>query len=619
MREILGKAKTVRELLKGVKYKIDYFQREYKWHNKQIRELVDDLTGKFLEEYDPSHARNKVADYPHYFLGSIIISKKGDASYIVDGQQRLTSLTLLLILLRRLQQRRAKQVNVDELIVSEKYGEKSFNLDIDERAPVMEALYEGQPFDPNDHSESVQNLNQRYHDLGEALPDEVRGNALPYFIDWLLENVHLVEITAYSDDDAYTIFETMNDRGLSLSPTDMLKGYLLSNIDDGASRTKANTRWRERLRELNEAGKDVEPDCFKTWLRSQYATKIRERKRGAKPEDFDRIGTEFHRWLRDASPDIGLKQGADFYRFIDRDFDFFSHWYLQLVDASQNMVPELEHVLYNAQHSFTLQYLVLLAPLKPDDTDQVVRRKLRLVARFVDILLAWRLWNFRSIAHSTMQYAMFLVMRDTRGMSPPALARKLHEVLAREQETFASNDRLRVHQQNRRSLHRLLARLTDYVETASGHPSRFLEYVSEGKGRYEVEHIWADHSEQHTDEFSHPADFAEHRNRIGGLLLLPKSFNASYGDLTYEKKLPHYNFQNLLARSLHPQCYEHNPGFLHFVQESGLPFKPYEHFNKADLEERSLLYRQLAERIWNPDDLLREVDACCATSSPIRR
>jgi len=103
VREILGKAKTVRELLKGVKYSIDYYQREYKWHEKQIRELVDDLSGKFLEEYQPSHPRSKIGDYPHYFLGSIIISKKESAGYIVDGQQRLTSLTLLLVLLRNLQ------------------------------------------------------------------------------------------------------------------------------------------------------------------------------------------------------------------------------------------------------------------------------------------------------------------------------------------------------------------------------------------------------------------------------------------------------------------------------------------------------------------------------------
>jgi hypothetical protein len=47
MKEILGKAKTVRELLKGVKYSIDYYQREYKWHEKQIREHVDDLRGSW--------------------------------------------------------------------------------------------------------------------------------------------------------------------------------------------------------------------------------------------------------------------------------------------------------------------------------------------------------------------------------------------------------------------------------------------------------------------------------------------------------------------------------------------------------------------------------------------
>ena len=603
MREILGKAKTVRELLKGVKYSIDYYQREYKWHEKQIHELVDDLSNKFLEEHELTHSRSKVADYPHYFLGSIIISKKESVGYIVDGQQRLTSLTLLLILLRNLQNGHADKVNVDELIFSERYGQKSFNLHVDERTPVMDALYESKPFDVTDRPESVQNLAQRYQDLETCFPEELRDAALPYFTDWLLENVHLVEITAYSDDDAYTIFETMNDRGLSLSPTDMLKGYLLANTDE-AKRTAANTRWRDRIRELNDAGKEVESDCFKAWLRSQHATKIRERKKGAKPEDFDRIGTEFHRWLRDAATAVGLKQSDDFYRFIERDFAFYSRQYLRLIEAAQTPVADLEHVLYNAQHGFTLQYMLLLAPLRPEDSEPVVVRKIGLVAKYLDILLTWRLWNFRTIAYSTMQYAMFVVMRDIRGLAPDALAHKLHEFLCKESETFADNDRLRMHQQNRYALHRILARLTDYVETQSGQPSRYLDYVSEGKTRYEVEHIWADHWERHTADFEHPADFAEHRNRIGGLLLLPKSFNASYGDLNYADKLPHYNTQNLLARSLHSQCYERHPGFLHFKDQSGLPFVAHEEFSAADLGQRSDLYRQIAERIWNPGDLL---------------
>ena len=467
----------------------------------------------------------------------------------------------------------------------------------------MDGLYEGQPFDVTDRPESVQNLAQRYQDLETCFPEELRDAALPYFTDWLLENVHLVEITAYSDDDAYTIFETMNDRGLSLSPTDMLKGYLLANIDE-AKRTAANTRWRDRIRELNDAGKEVESDCFKAWLRSQHATKIRERKKGAKPEDFDRIGTEFHRWLRDAATAVSLKQSDDFYRFIERDFAFYSRQYLRLIEAAQRPVADLEHVRYNAQHGFTLQYMLLLAPLRPEDSEPVVVRKIGLVAKYLDILLTWRLWNFRTIAYSTMQYAMFVVMRDIRGLAPDALAHKLHEFLCKEGETFADNDRLRMHQQNRYALHRILARLTDYVETQSGQPSRYLDYVSEGKTRYEVEHIWADHWERHTADFKHPADFAEHRHRIGGRLLLPKSFNASYGDLSYADKLPHYNTQNLLARSLHPQCYQHNPRFLHFKDQSGLPFVAHEEFSGADLGQRTDLYRQIAERIWNPADLL---------------
>src|SRR6202007_804111 len=102
----------------------------------------------------------------------------------------------------------------------------------------------------------------------------------PYFSDWGVENVHLVEITAYSDEDAYTIFETMNDRGLSLTATDMLKGYLLANITDGGRRNSASLVWKERVAELQAFGKEEDADAIKSWLRSRYAESIRERKRG---------------------------------------------------------------------------------------------------------------------------------------------------------------------------------------------------------------------------------------------------------------------------------------------------------------------------------------------------
>lgn len=132
-------------------------------------------------------------------------------------------------------------------------------------------------------------------------------------------------------------------------------------------------------------------------------------------------------------------------------------------------------------------------------------------------------------------------------------------------------------------------------------PSHYVEYAKRGgKEGCEIEHIWADHPERHEDEFAHPSEFAEYRNRIGGLLLLPKSFNASYNDLPYEQKLVHYDSQNLLARSLGANAYDHNPGFRRFLEQSGLPFRSHAEFRKADLDDRQELYGLLADYIWNP-------------------
>lgn len=621
MREIRGSAKTVRELLSGAKYGIDYYQREYKWQTKQVHELVDDLAGKFLEDYEPTHEPGEVAGYGHYFLGSIIVSQKGNQQFIIDGQQRLTTLTLFLIYLNNLQRNRGgRQVQIQDLIFSERYGKRSFNLDVEERTTAMDALFTGQPFDETGRPESVRNIVARYRDVEDYFPDELRGDALPYFMDWAVDNVHLVAITAYSDDDAYTIFETMNDRGLSLTPADMLKGFLLNNITDEQQKLEASRVWKERITALTALGKDEDADAIKAWLRSQYVRTIRERKKGAVAQDFDLVGTEFHRWVRDHKDDLGLATSTDFHRFVIADFAFFSRQYERIRWAATTYTPGAEAIFYNAQAEFTLQYPLLLAPLRVDDSEAIVDEKLRVVAAFVDIQVARRNWNWRSTAYSTMQYATFLVIKDIRGKALPELRQILRARLDAETETFASNDRYSLHQMNRRTVHQILARLTDHVEQASGLAGHYLEYITTGgRNRYEVEHIWADHPERHADEFSHPADFWEHRNRIGGLLLLPKQFNASYSDLPYEDKLPKYYGQNLLAQSLNAGCYQNHPGFTRYALARSLPFRSHAQFRKADLEARQELYRRLAEEVWNPERVGPDLGgtATLATSEPL--
>lgn len=610
MKEIQGDAKNILGLLGHAKFSIDYYQREYRWETKHVIKLIEDLTEKFLESHRKENDRSAVRNYGRYFLGSIIISHKNRDRFIIDGQQRLTSITLLLIHLYRHLSDDGDKHHLSNLILSQKFGKKSFNLDIEERVACMNALYSGKPFDETDQPESVANLTARFSDIEESFPEDIlEKETLPYFADWLMENVYLVEITAYSDADAYTIFETMNDRGMSLTPTDMLKGYLLAKIDDAEMRNEASVVWRNCVESLRKLGKDEDADAIKTWLRSQHAKTIRERKLGAKPCDFDLIGTEFHRWVRDHEQDLSLTDGKSFSHFIHEDFRFYSRWYETILLAARDLTEGLEVIHYNAQNNFTLQYQLLMAPILRSDGDEEIHRKLRIVGSFIDILLTRRIWNWKAITHSAMQYTMQLVIRKIRGKSAEELTEILIKHLSDTDEMFATNDRFCIHGTNGQHIHRLLARMTDYVETSSGRSSRYKEYIQRSGARgYQVEHIWAFHPDRHESEFQHMWDFAEYRDRIGGLLLLPKSFNASFGDMTYKRKLPHYYGQNLLAQSLCEKAYEKDPGFARFVKKSGLPFRSHEEFKKADLDERQKLYSLIAEEVWNPDTLRRELE-----------
>jgi hypothetical protein len=82
---------------------------------------------------------------------------------------------------------------------------------------------------------------------------------------------------------------------------------------------------------------------------------------------------------------------------------------------------------------------------------------------------------------------------------------------------------------------------------------------------------------------------------------------SSCGDLPYADKREHYLKENLLAQSLHESAYDHNPGFLRFAKERTLPFRAHAEFKKADLDARQQLYRRLADDLWSPTRLHREL------------
>lgn len=610
--------RSVQQLLQRQSFSIDEYQREYKWEKANIDELLNDLREKFTSCYHPGDETRKVSGYEDYFLGSIIVSKRNGKNYLIDGQQRVTSLTLLLIYLYRAA--KAKNLPVAEgiapLIFSDNFGEPSFNLDIAERLPIIAALFKGDDFNPQDKDESIQTMHARYADIEAS---ELAGDleeALPHFIYWLMSNVGLIEISTDNDNYAYAIFETMNDRGKPLSPVDMLKAYLLAPIEDAAQRRAANQIWKKQVLDLiswgdvHEAERDA--NCIKAWFRAQYAETIRERKAGSTDKDWELIGTTFHRWTRDNQRRLQVGSPSQNATLITSHFPFFAKAYQMVLEASRTYTKGLEAVFYNAHNEFTWQNTVLLAPLVVSDDNETVRRKIAITATYLDIWLMRRTVNYVRVGYSSTSYAMFLLCRDIRNKSLSDLVQILTTKLADDDVTFdgvASKGRkgidgLGLNQFSRRYIFHMLARFTAYTEVSSSKPDLFDKYVDRDiKNPCDVEHIWADDFGRYQGVFATREEFQDWRDHIAGLLLLPADVNRSFQAKPFEDKAPHYAKQNLYAASLTEAAYQHQPQFKAFVEGQRVPFKPYKTFGRAEQLERRELVKALVSRIWSPERL----------------
>lgn len=594
--------KSVRQVLDKVKYTLDVFQREYRWERRQIEQLIDDLTTKFLSDYNETDEREDVANYGKYYLGSIVTVSKNGKKSIIDGQQRLTSLTLLLTYLHNLQRDKKDIVNIDELVYSVKFAKKSFNLQIEEREKCMETLWSNSEYNSSKENESVKNMVERYNDIKNNFPPELNDRALPYFIDWLTEHVIFVEIETFSDEDAYIIFETLNDRGLSLSPTEMLKGYLISNLGSDTDKIRLNELWKERILALKEIDKEEDLEFFKAWLRAKYADTIRQGKKGSENEDFEKIGTRFHSWVKDK---MKLKTSLDFYKFIEEEFKFYVDLYIKIDRLSKEFSKKYECVYYIEKRDFahTFSFPILMAPIKLTDTTEVVDKKLAIVARFLEMFSVFRSVNHRTLSYSSIRYTMFSLVKDIRDKDVNELTKILKEKVNGFEENLNGMKDLELNSQNKRFIHFLLARITSYIEEQSGMPNKFVEYMNKDlEHPFEVEHIWSDKFDEHTDEFSQRDEWEKYRNRIGALILLPQGFNQSYGALPYDKKISHYFGQNLLAKTLSEQCYERNPNFLVFKSKYKLPFNPHKDFKRKDIDDRQMLYQRICEQIYNIEE-----------------
>ncbi len=245
-------------------FTIPGYQRPYAWGRDQAQELLDDLLGALAA------APAQLSEAAPYFLGSIVLIK-GEASpdaTVVDGQQRLTTLTLLLSAVRATVQDAAVQTGITKRIYEHgdvvSATQARYRLLLRERDRDFFRQYV-------QHENGMQALAQ----LNTVLPDaqaRLRANAqvfmeglaklqqaeLVRLVQFVITRCYLVTVATPDLDSAYRIFGVLNSRGLDLSATDILKAEIIGGIEP-ALRDAYTKKWEDEEEDL---GRDEFGDLF---------------------------------------------------------------------------------------------------------------------------------------------------------------------------------------------------------------------------------------------------------------------------------------------------------------------------------------------------------------------
>lgn len=575
------------------KFTVDFYQREYVWGKKQLEDLINDLSLAFLENWQTEDSIEDVKHYDPYFMGEIIILTGAEnIKSVIDGQQRMTTLTLLLIFLLHKYKNLPKfpVTEVENVIYSDDFGTPKFNLEISIRKECMLSLFREGYYEPNENDYfQVANIVDRYIDISESWNERINETNIVNFVYWLLNRVVFSKVSTNNDEFAYVIFETMNDRGLSLTPVEMLRSYLLANIDKEL-RNLAITKFDSSVTRLSNikltSKSKAEFEFFKVFFRTHYAVDLSQSKDSS---DFVRIGNAFHRWVRENSRLLKLNKPIDYMNLINQ-IEFYSKEYeriFKIIDSRDSC--EYFYLIVNADYGFTLQPALIISAINYNDADEVVAQKTKLITKYLSKVLTWRTWNHWMISQSSMEASVFALAKELRGKT----VNEIESILKTNPLPMPELENSPIlNQQNKRRLRVLLSLITEIVARESKESNYILN-----KSNIEVEHILADNFDRHAHEYENDDEFRQFRNNIGALLVLPKSFNASYGDDPYSIKIEQYYSQNILAQTLNEKKYVNNPDFIRFKDASQIDFKPYKEFGKNAILERAELYKSIL--LWN--------------------
>lgn len=247
---------------------IPAYQRRYAWGQRQQRELFDDI--RLLPAADA------------HLLGTVLLlsdTHKPGVNHLelVDGQQRVTTLTILMrVLARRYEKDGDKEAaqELEKLLHCRGIDRKTQpklhlgDLDHSDYAAIMDSM---------DVSEVDNERLKGAHLNFTAWVEQLKTDELNEFFHKLLNNASIIRLDVGAAKDAYKLFETINNRGLRLKPTDIIKNFLLGHASSLSQATldKVKDDWRKLIVALDGLDSD---DFFRQWLAGKLHRKVSKTK-----------------------------------------------------------------------------------------------------------------------------------------------------------------------------------------------------------------------------------------------------------------------------------------------------------------------------------------------------
>lgn len=230
------------------------YQREYSWKEQQWEDLWEDIK------------RSKKSKRNHYMGALVFINRKDGILEIVDGQQRLTTISILInSVVKYITDLINKNIDVEKNmerrnLIRNLIGRKSAVdltweniLQLNNENNNFYATYIMNPEFASKIPTKMLSSNKLllqcqeyfYHKIEDSCKEPNKLEQIIELAYYVAENMIFVKMVATDDLSAYTIFETLNDRGLDLSVTDLLKNYLLSLFKYQNDQNFAKARWDE--------------------------------------------------------------------------------------------------------------------------------------------------------------------------------------------------------------------------------------------------------------------------------------------------------------------------------------------------------------------------------------